>query len=170
MQIWDYCKGHESKTSKWRSLSWPHESKAIAEMPQSTDKKAVKRLLGCVNYLSRSLPKWLLLHWEHWAPFCWESQQQSFEQVKKLVTTTSVLKFYNTKERSDHSEWPEKQPCYIMGNRSCLCPGFEQKFWVPGHKFWNCSILSQKISSVGVGTRSCLYCIVIKTEATVILS
>ena len=32
----------------------PMKVKAIAEMPQATDKKAVERLLGCINYLSRS--------------------------------------------------------------------------------------------------------------------
>ena len=74
-------------------------------MPQPRDKKAVERLLGCVNYLSRYLPKLaevvapLRKLTEKSTSFYWQSQQQqSFEQVKKLVTTTPVLKFYQAEE------------------------------------------------------------------------
>ena len=35
----------------------PEKIKAIAEMPKPQDKKAVERLLGTVQYLSRFLPK-----------------------------------------------------------------------------------------------------------------
>ena len=83
----------------------PMKVKAIAEMPQPTDKKAVEWLLGCINYLSRYLPKLaevvapLRTLTEKSVPFYWQSQQQqSFEQVKKLVTTTPVFKFYNVEE------------------------------------------------------------------------
>ena len=65
----------------------------------------MEQLLGCVNYLSRYLPKLaeavapLRILIEKSVPFYWQSQQQqSFEQVKKLVTTTPVLKFYNAEE------------------------------------------------------------------------
>lgn len=50
--------------------------KAIAEMPQPTDKKAVKRLLGWVNYLSRYLPKLAEVVTpltEKSTPFYWQS-------------------------------------------------------------------------------------------------
>ena len=83
----------------------PLKIKAIQEMPQPTDKKAVERLLGCVNYLSRYLPRLaeviapLRKLTEKTTPFHWQTQQeQSFEQVKKLVTTTPVLKYYNAEE------------------------------------------------------------------------
>ena len=83
----------------------PMKVRAITEMPQPRDKKAVERLLGCVNYLSRYLPKLaevvapLRKLTEKSTSFYWQSQQQqSFEQVKKLVTTTPVLKFYQAEE------------------------------------------------------------------------
>ena len=60
----------------------PIKVKAITETPQPKDKKAVERLLGCVNYLSRFLPKLsevvapLRTLTEKLTPFYWESQQQ----------------------------------------------------------------------------------------------
>ena len=35
----------------------PVKVEAIASMPQPSDKRAVQRLLGCVNYLSRFMPR-----------------------------------------------------------------------------------------------------------------
>ena len=81
----------------------PMKVKAIQNMP--TSKKAVERLLGFVNYLSRYLPKLaevvapLRQLTEKATPFYWKTQQeQALEKVKTLVTTAPVLKFYNVHE------------------------------------------------------------------------
>ena len=83
----------------------PMKVKAIEALPQPSDKKSVERLLGFVKYLSRFLPNLaevvapLRKLTEKEVPFYWESQQQeAFDQVKKLVTSAPVLKFYNIAE------------------------------------------------------------------------
>ena len=83
----------------------PMKVKAIEDLPQPSDKKAVERLLGFVKYLARFLPNLAEvvapLHklTEKDVPFFWESQQQAaFDQVKQLVTSAPVLKFYNVAE------------------------------------------------------------------------
>ena len=83
----------------------PMKVKAIEDLPQPSDKKAVERLLGFVKYLARFLPNLaevvapLRKLTEKDVPFFWESQQQAaFDQVKQLVTSAPVLKFYNVAE------------------------------------------------------------------------
>ena len=83
----------------------PMKVKAIQNMPTPTSKKAVERLLGFVNYLSRYLPKLaevvapLSQLTEKATPFYWQThQEQALEKVKALVTTAPVLKFYNVHE------------------------------------------------------------------------
>ena len=83
----------------------PMKVKAIQELPRPEDKKAVERLLGCTNYLSRFLPNLaevvapLRKLTENLTPFYWQTQQESaFEQVRKLVTNSPVLKFYDVSD------------------------------------------------------------------------
>ena len=74
-------------------------------MPKPTNKKGVERILGFVNYLSRYLPKLaevvapLRQLTEKAIPFYWETQQEkAFKEMKMLVTSAPVLKFYNVSE------------------------------------------------------------------------
>ena len=83
----------------------PIKVKAINDMPKPTNKKGVERILGFVNYLSRYLPKLaevvapLRQLTEKAIPFYWETQQEkAFKEMKMLVTTAPVLKFYNVSE------------------------------------------------------------------------
>ena len=83
----------------------PMKIKAIVEMLRPQDKKAVKRLLGTVQYLSRFLPKLsdvakpLRQLTEKEVVFTWQQQQEeAFTHIKNLVTSSPVLKYYNVKE------------------------------------------------------------------------
>jgi len=74
-------------------------------LPRPTDKKSVERLLRCVKYLARFLPNLaetvapLRKLTEKEVPFYWDSQQQeAFDRVKQLLTSTPVLKFYDVSE------------------------------------------------------------------------
>ena len=83
----------------------PHKVQAIMEMPPPEDVAAVQRLLGPAQYLSKFLShlsditkplreltqkdtKWV------WGP----GQQQALETLKKAVSSTPVLRYYNLKE------------------------------------------------------------------------
>ena len=79
--------------------------KAIQEMPQPDCKKAVERFLGCLQYLSHFLPQLakvaapLRQLTEHSAIFTWQSQQEeAFQSLKKMITMSPVLKFYDVTE------------------------------------------------------------------------
>ena len=80
----------------------PEKIRAIAEMPKPQDKKAVERLLGTVQYLSRFLPKLsevakpLRQLTEKEVVFAWQqAQEEAFAHIQQLVTSTPVLKFYD---------------------------------------------------------------------------
>ena len=80
----------------------PMKIKAIVEMPRPQDKKAVERLLGTVQYLSRFLPKLsdvskpLRQLTEKEVVFTWQQQlEEAFTHIKNLVTSSPVLKYYN---------------------------------------------------------------------------
>ena len=80
--------------------------KAIQEMPRPDTKKAVERFLGCLQYLSRFLPQLaqvaapLRQLTEHSAIFSWQSQQEeAFQSLKKMITMSPVLKFYDVAEK-----------------------------------------------------------------------
>ena len=71
-------------------------------MPRPDDKKAVQRLLGCVNYLSRfmatisEVSEPLRKLTEKNAMFVWESQQEeAFQTIKNMISSTPVLKYYD---------------------------------------------------------------------------
>ena len=92
--------GH-SFTSEGRRPD-PMKVEALVSMPQADDKKAVQRLLGCVNYLSRFMPtisevsEPLRKLTEKNALFMWESQQEEvFQSIKHMISSTPVLKYYD---------------------------------------------------------------------------
>ena len=79
--------------------------KAIQEMLRPDCKKAVERFLGCWQYLSHFLPQLakvaapLRQLTEHSAIFTWQSQQEEdFQSLKKMITMSPVLKFYDVTE------------------------------------------------------------------------
>ena len=80
----------------------PLKTKAIAEMPTPTDKLAVQRFLGLVNYVAKFIPnlsekakplRTLIkqdVEW-HWT----EHQQKSFDELKRCVIEPPVLGYYD---------------------------------------------------------------------------
>ena len=87
--------------------SEPVKVEAIASMPQPSDKRAAHRLLGCVNYLSRFMPRLsevsepLRKLTEKDATFVWESQQQeAFEAIKAMISSAPVLKYYDVASKT----------------------------------------------------------------------
>ena len=80
----------------------PEKIRAISEMPEPTDRKAVSRPNGMVNYLSRFLPKLADLM----APIrrlthkgvefiCMEEHRTALQKIKLLITTAPVLAYFN---------------------------------------------------------------------------
>ena len=83
----------------------PSKVAAIMEMPLPTNIAAVQRLLGLAQYLSKFLPhlsqitKPLRVLTQKDTEWLWESaQQQAFDDLKKAVSCTPVLRYYNVKE------------------------------------------------------------------------
>ena len=87
----------------------PDDSKveAIKNMPKPTDKKAVQRLLGFVNYLSKFLgnlgdlcePMRQLMHKD--AVWNWTHEyDEAFENVKRAVCNTPVLRYFDSKQET----------------------------------------------------------------------
>ena len=80
----------------------PDKVKAVVNMPSPTDMTGVQRLLGMVLYLTKFVPhlsdiakplRDLTLKGSDWI---WEGpQQRAFEAIKKCVSCTPVLKYYN---------------------------------------------------------------------------
>ena len=83
----------------------PNKVQAIVDMPPPSDVAAVQRLLGLAQYLSKFLPhlsditkplreltqkdvEWV------WGP----PQEQALEKLKKAVSSTPVLRYYNLQE------------------------------------------------------------------------
>ena len=76
--------------------------KAVAEMPKPTCKQEALSLLGFVNYLAKFLPRLSEIAQPirelttKDAKFVWSRQHdEAFEEVKKLVTSYPVLKYYD---------------------------------------------------------------------------
>lgn len=83
----------------------PEKVEAITSMPPPEDKKALQRLLGMTNYLSKFIPKYsekteilrMLLHKD--ADWCWlEQHQQALDKLKCAIASPPTLQFYNSKE------------------------------------------------------------------------
>ena len=75
------------------------------EMPVPTNVTAIQRLLGMAQYLSKFLPhlsqitkplRGLTQKDTEW--LCESTQQLTFEELKKAVSCTPVLRYYNVKE------------------------------------------------------------------------
>ena len=71
-------------------------------MKPPQDKKGVQSVLGCVNYLSRYLPRLaevcepLRRLTEKDAVFIWESPQaEAFDRIKNMLTQAPLLKYYD---------------------------------------------------------------------------
>ncbi|KAK3745480.1 hypothetical protein QZH41_007544 [Actinostola sp. cb2023] len=80
----------------------PEKVKAVQDMPRPTDVEAVHRLNGFVNYLAKFLPKLAdsmepirrLTHKD--VDWVWgEDQEKTFAEVKRLVTSATVLSYYD---------------------------------------------------------------------------
>jgi hypothetical protein len=83
----------------------PAKVRAISEMPPPTDVTSLQRLLGMVQYLSKFLPrlsditKSLRDLTQKDTEWVWDQPQQAaLEALKKAVTSTPVLRYYNLKE------------------------------------------------------------------------
>ena len=80
----------------------PIKIEAIARMPRPDDKRAVQRLLGCVNYLSRFMPQLskvsepLRKLTEKNVMFTWDSsQEEAFQAIKSMISSAPLLKYYD---------------------------------------------------------------------------
>ena len=90
-------------------LPHPDKVEAIQEMPAPNSPKSVQRMLGFVKYLSSFLPHLsditkplrALQNLTNDPHFCWQwgSQEQAiFDEVKRLVTSAPVLKYFDVGE------------------------------------------------------------------------
>ncbi len=93
----------------------PSKVEAILKMPRPEDPKAVPRLMGSINYLSKFLPRLSELSeplrrlTQKDIEWHWESQQEdAFHSIMKLISTAPVLKYYDVHDevtvQSDASE------------------------------------------------------------------
>ena len=80
----------------------PIKIEAIPSMPRPDDKRAVQRLLGCVNYLSRFMPQLskvsepLRKLTEKNVMFTWDSsQEEAFQAIKSMISSAPLLKYYD---------------------------------------------------------------------------
>ena len=83
----------------------PDKVKAVVKMPSPTDVSADRRVVGFLTYLSKFLPKLsdiyeplrkLTVQNIEW---CWlETHEKAVSDIKKLVCTSPVLKYYDPKE------------------------------------------------------------------------
>ena len=82
----------------------PEKAKVVQELPKPEDVEGIQRLNGFINYLAKFLP-WLAdameplrrltrkdVQW-NWS----REQDEAFEEVNKLVTTATVLSYYDPK-------------------------------------------------------------------------
>ena len=83
----------------------PAKVRAIAEMPQPADVAGVQRLLGMAQYLAKFLPhlsdvtKPLRELTQKEVAWVWEEpQMRAFEDLKKAIASTPILRYYNLAE------------------------------------------------------------------------
>lgn len=83
----------------------PEKVKAITELPSPTNITELRQCIGMINYLGKFLPDLSAvmypitsLLWKD-AGWIWgAAQEQSFSQVKTLLTTTPVLEYYDARK------------------------------------------------------------------------
>ena len=84
-------------------MDWPQTQMRLRpsqRCPPPADVKALKRLLGMVNYLEKLIPHLStickpLRQLEHQDVECWlEKHNKAFEHVKSLITVAPVLAYY----------------------------------------------------------------------------
>lgn len=80
----------------------PDKVKAICEYPAPANIKELRSFLGMVNYLSKFLPHSASVLYplhnllKKDVPWVWSSsQQEAFDQIKKMITSSPVLAFYD---------------------------------------------------------------------------
>ena len=90
----------------------PSKITAIVDMKPPQDKKGVQSVLGCVNYLSRYLPRLaevcepLKRLTEKDSVFIWKSPQaEAFDRIKNMLTQAPLLKYYDV-------SWETAAPAY----------------------------------------------------------
>lgn len=107
----------------------PHKVQAIMEMPEPEDVAAIQRLLGLAQYLNKFLPHLSDItkplreltqrdtEWS-WGP----AQRSALESLKKAVSSTPILRYYNLQEEAtlqcdawSWSSYDAKRPA------CCLC-------------------------------------------------
>ncbi|CAL8130302.1 unnamed protein product [Orchesella dallaii] len=83
----------------------PRKMEAILKMPKPTDKKAVQRLLGMVQYLAKFLPRLsdtaepLRRLTDDSVDWDWKAEHEdSFQKLRKLATAAPVLAYYDMKK------------------------------------------------------------------------
>ena len=76
----------------------PEKVQAVVEMPRPKDKQGVQRCLGMATYLAKFIPRYSDISApmrqliEKHTAWCWEQEQEnSFNEVKRLVSTAPVL-------------------------------------------------------------------------------
>ena len=84
----------------------PKKVEAIEKKPEPEDAKAVQRLLGSVNYLAKFVPHLsdtlepLRRLMDKDTEWCWLNiHQQAFDRMKKALTSTPVLQYYDVRNR-----------------------------------------------------------------------
>ena len=80
----------------------PDKIKAVLDMPAPTDKKGLERFNGMIQYLAQFIPNLSEISapirklCEGYVAWHWDSEQEdSFNKLKKLVTNTPVLQYYD---------------------------------------------------------------------------
>ena len=111
----------------------PEKVKAITNLSEPKDMKALQRFLGTVNYLAHFLPRLsqvceplrrLLAKDVEWS---WQTQQQAaFDQIKQLVAKHPVLSYYDVFKpvtvQCDASDVGQGRSCTSAGEYSSgLC-------------------------------------------------
>ena len=83
----------------------PEKVRAVEQMPEPTDVAGVRRFIGFVNYLSKFVPslsdkceplRKLTLQESDW--FWTETHSNAIREIKKIVTSQPVLKYFDPKE------------------------------------------------------------------------
>ncbi len=96
---------HGHVISDTRLKADPSKVQAMVEMERPEDAKAVKRLLGMVNYLAKFCPHLSTVSEPlrnltiDFVPFIWsDSHEQTFSSLKRMLSVAPVLRYYSLDE------------------------------------------------------------------------